>query len=312
MKIWISERRGKRLLGAIAKAIGQLRAGHLCGVILAAGLVACSTTPGTLVDARSEVFSPVISKNGDPQTVAVFVNWHQGCVFGECDTPEVELQNQAAACIQSGLRRVNPDVRAIPGPGQLPQDTSALVADPREKGHPDLRFDADLVSKLRKEGIQYAVILDVYRTLGTSAQETELELIDTQVPSAIVRRKSRRSVRVRAEAILIELDSRRWLARIRRDFRDYRDHAASFVLLKFLYPIPRFLEFEATRSTAGLSACEKVGEGLGNVLSGQQGLARLETKGTFVTCKSSPQVSRRIAAGQCSGDQCPVLAELCY
>jgi len=311
MNIRISERRGKRLLGAIAVVICQLRAGHLCGVILAAGLVACSTTPGTLVDARSEVFSPVISKDGDPQTVAVFVNWHQGCVFGECDTPQVELQNQAAACIQSGLRRVNPDVRAIPGPEQLPQDTSALVADPREEGHPDLRFDADLVSKLRKEGIQYAVILDVYRTLGPSAQVTTLKgIYDPKVPSAIVWRQSRRSVRVRAEAILIELDSRRWLARIRRDFRDVRDHTASIVVFYFLYPIPR--SFEASRSSAGLSACEKVGEGLGNVFSGQQGLARLETKGTFVTCKTTPQVSRRIAAGQCSGDQCPVLRELCY
>ena len=308
----ISERRGRLSLGAIAEVTGHFRLGHLCGVILAAGLAACSATPGRLVDAQSEVFSPVISRPGDAKTVAVFLHWHQGCVLGECDTPRVELHDQAAACIQTGLQRVDPDVRAVPGPEQLPQDTSALVDDPREKGDPDPRFNADLVAKLQNNGIRYALVLDISRTLGAPARATGvMTLKDPRAPSPMLWRRSHSSIRVRAEAILIDLDSRRWLARIRRDFKDSRDNAAAVILVGFVYPVPLF--FGASQSSAGLNACNKVGEGLGNLFLGEQGLARLQARtGTFVTCKTTSLGTRRIAAGHCSAGECPVLEELCY
>jgi hypothetical protein len=311
VKTRISERRVKMLPRAIAAVFHRVGAGHLCCSILLAGLVACSTTPGTLVDAQLEVYSPEISEIRDPETVAVFVNWHQGCVFGECDTPRVELHDDAAACIQSGLRRVNPDLRAVAGPAQLRQDTSALLADPRERGQPDSRFDADLVSKLRQDEIRYGLVLDISRTLGTPGRATALEPIpDPKFPSLIVWRRSHRSVHVRAEAILIELESRRWLARIRRDFKDVRGYTAGVVLVNFIYPIPRF--FEASHSSAELSACKEIGVALGNLFLGKQGLVRLKRESAVVRCRTTPQGSRRIAVGHCSAEQCKALADLCY
>lgn len=312
MKTRISERRAKMVPRAIAAVFHRAGAGHLCCSILLAGLVACSTTPGTLVDTQLKVYSPEISENRDPETVAVFVNWHQGCVFGECDTPRVELHDDVAACIQAGLRRVKPDLRAVAGPAQLRQDTSALVADPRERGQPDSRFDADLVSKLRQDEIRYGLILDISRTLGIPGEATGLEpiLSDPGVPSLVVRRRSHRSVHVRAEAILVELESRRWLARIRRDFKDVRGYTAAVVLVNFKYPIPS--GFEASRSSAEVSACEEIGVALGNLFLGKQGLARLERESTVVRCRTTPQDSRRIVEGHCSAEQCEALADLCY
>lgn len=311
MKTRTSERRVKSLARAIAAVFHRAGAGQLCCSILLAGLVACSTTHGTLVDAQLEVFSPEFSKIRDPATVAVFVNWHQGCVFGECDSPRVELHDVAAACIQSGLRRVNPDSRAVAGPEQLRQDSSALVADPRKRGQPDSRFDADLVSRLRQDEIRYGLVLDISRTLGTPNRETTLEpLFDPRTPSLGVWQRGHRPVHVRVEAILIELESRRWLARIRRDFSDVRSYTANVVLVYFIYPVPRF--FKASRSSADLSACEEIGVALGNLFSGKQERARLEREGTAVRCRSTSQSSRKIVVGRCSAEQCEAPADLCY
>ena len=311
METRISERCRKILLGAIADCCGRLRLCHFGCFLLTAGLAACSTTPGLLVNAESEVYAPGIEEPDDPQTVAVFVNWHQGCVFGECDAPHAALDEQAAACIQSGLQRVRRGLRAIPGPVQLRQDTSALVPDPRALGHPDSRFDVDLVARLRKSDVRYAVVLDMSKVLGTPARVTGLEPIaDPKAPSLVLWRRSHRSIDVWVEALLIELDSRRWLGRIRRDFRDSRDHTAGVVLVNLVYPIPRF--FEASDSSALISACQEVGKGLGYLLSGQRGRARLRTENAFISCRTTRQVSRKIAGGQCSGEQCRALKELCY
>ena len=67
----------KILLRALAIDCSRPRLAHLCCSVLSAGLVACiATTPGILVDAQSEVFSPVIGEDRKPKTVAVFLNWY--------------------------------------------------------------------------------------------------------------------------------------------------------------------------------------------------------------------------------------------
>ena len=151
MKTTISESRMKTLRSMIASVSCRVRLGHIFFSILSVSLVAC-TTSGKLVDAQSELFSPVIGDDRDYKSVAVFLNWHSGCALGDCDTPRVALHDRAASCVQSGFLRANPDFRAIAGPAELRQDTSTLVADPRKHSQPDSRFDTDLVASLRKKG----------------------------------------------------------------------------------------------------------------------------------------------------------------
>lgn len=269
VRIEIRERRVNLLLRAIGAVIRRVWPGHLCFSILLAGLVGCSTTPGVLVNARSQVFSPVPSGSDEPKVVAIFLNWYQGCVLGECDTPRAELRHLAAACINSGLQRVNSDILVIAGPVELPQDTSALVADPREHGQADSRFDDDLIENLRKEEVRYAVVLDISRIQGVRGWATRVEPVtDGTVAGLIIERIAGTPIHIQAEAILIDLDSRRWLARIRREFKDSETFMAGVGLPSPKLPIPRF---RASNSSAGLSACEGVGEALGYVLSGQQG-----------------------------------------
>ena len=258
----------KTLQSMMASVLGRVRLRHVFCSILSVSLAACITTPGELVDSRSKVYSPGIGNDRSHKSVAVFLNWNGSCALGKCDAPPLTLHDRAASCIQSGLQRVNPDLRAIAGPVELRQDTSALVADPREHGQPDSRFDTDLVSKLREKEIRYAVVLDISRVWAPGPQRKHVDVTAHGAEYILliaVARSARTPLHARAEAILIDLDSRRWLARIHSDFKDTEIDGAVVILP---VPIPIILD---NSSSAALSACEKVGEELGYLLAGKQG-----------------------------------------
>lgn len=268
MNTTISGRRLKTLQRMTASVCCRVRLGHFFCAILSVSLAACMTTAGELVEAQSKVYSPVIGNERVNKTVAVFLNWNGSCALGACDAPPLTLHDRAASCIQSGLVRVNPDLRAIAGPVELRQDTSALVADPREHGQPDSRFDTDLVSKLREKEIRYAVVLDISRVWAPGPQRKHVDVTASGAEYILliaVARSAKTPLHARAEAILIDLDSRRWLARIHSDFKDTEIDGAVVILP---VPIPIFLD---NSSSAALSACEKVGEELAYLLSAKRG-----------------------------------------
>lgn len=224
-----------------------------------AGCLAGCTTQGVLVQAESSMFARINGPDRGHKTVAVFLNWHDGCAFGICETHRLALHDRAAACIQSGLRHVNPEFRAVPGLVELHQDTSALVADPREHGQPDSRFHPTLVASLLTGGIHYAVVVDVSRAQGVRESERWVEGAQYVFGFG---QQEQSTVHGRAEAILVDIKSQRWLGRVRRVFRGTDIH--NFGVLFVPIPLPLV---SGSSSSAAIDACESAGEALGQLLS---------------------------------------------
>jgi hypothetical protein len=229
------------------------------GLLLAFLLAGC-TTEGVLIQTESRAYAAADDPRG-AQQVAVFVNWHDGCALGLCEVERLALHQPAAACIESGMRKVDPKFRTVPAPLELEQDTSALIADPRSKGQPDPRFHPQLVSTLRAAGISHAIVVDAARVRGSGSSETRP--VGVQYLALGVGTTERTAVHGWVETMLIDLESQRWLGRARRVFRGTDVGTRGLMLTITLIPLPFAW---SNSSSAATDACISAGEAMGQLL----------------------------------------------
>lgn len=195
-------------------------------------LVGCAT-PSAKIGAKSENFAAVPQRKD--ATVAVFVNWVDACDAKACRTDRPAEQAAAANCIASGFREAGSQFRAINPEELLRQDTSALVRDPREYGLQDSRLSDELLARLARRGAEFALILDITASIGESRATFKAPVADGGV--FIFGKRHDRAVHTRFSGLLVDLSTRRWLARIERIYAGTASMSKGIAML-YILPVP--------------------------------------------------------------------------
>lgn len=206
---------------------------------------------------ETQSYAPITAH--EQRRVPVFVSWYEHCDPRRCDTDGHRAQERLLTCINEGMHRTSVPLTAFSSGHITASQPSALTEDPRAKGHPDSRLGHAAREAALRAGVKYAVLIEATTLRDERTGTPQYQADGYSLLLGIWGGSQPFRVRTLFDAVILDVETQRWVARVRRGYAGNGESSAAYVL--FIVP---FAYGETSPKTETL-ACEAVGEAVGKL-----------------------------------------------